>query len=85
MSNIVEFKPKQEPHKDFYCSLNRALLTVQYMVMVTGDKDRARELLEAITNGNELSRRVILPGEFREEVEEVDTAATYRKVLGVED
>ena len=88
MTNVVEFVPRareKEPPTPFYCSLNRSLLCVQYLVLVLDNKDRARALLDAITQGRELGVRVILPGEFREEVESTDTAATYRAVLGVDE
>jgi hypothetical protein len=88
MSNIIRFVPKEKSKpvpKDFSCSLNRALLTVQYCVYVLEDITTAQNILQQLTTSYNLGERVTLPGEFRDVVEHVDTAATYRAVLGVRD
>ena len=84
MGNIIKFTQGVKgvrPPKAFTCSLNRALLTVQYCVLVLGDVKTAGNLLQALAAG-ELGEMVVLPGQFRDIVEEVDTAATYRAALG---
>lgn len=88
MSNIIRFVPKEKSKpvpKDFSCSLNRALLTVQYCVLVLEDISTAQSMLQHIAVGHNLGERVILPGEFRDAVENTDTAATYRALLGCGD
>jgi len=85
MSNIIRFVPKEKSKpvpKDFSCSLNRALLTVQYCVLVLEDIPTAQGILQHITASHNLGQRVDLPGEFRDAVENTDTAATYRALLG---
>ena len=89
MTNVIEFIQKAkakgvEPPKAFTCSLGRGLLCVQFLALVLEDKQRARDLLTAIIDGDELGPRIELPGEFRADVESTDTARTYRKILGVE-
>ena len=90
MTNVIEFIQKVkakgvEPPKAFTCSLNRALLTVQYCVLVLHDIETARGIMQVLTVGGELGERVELPGMFRKIVENTDTAATYRVALGVDD
>jgi hypothetical protein len=87
MSKVIQFiarvNPKPTPGP-FTCSLNRALLTVQYCALVLQDNETACEILQIITEQIEpLSYPVTLPGKYREIVEGTDTAATYRAVLGV--
>ena len=82
---IVKFKPKQRVPKDFTCSLNRALLSVQYCVLVLEDLDTARDLLQEVTANQELGLRVTLPGRLRDAVENTDTSATYRRILGADE
>ena len=88
MSNVIEFRGRVEKEPlpgPFTCSLNRALLTVQYCVMVLEDIDTARDIMQCITTSHDIGRRVTLPGRLRAAVENTDTAATYRAVLGVAD
>ena len=89
MGDIIKFigsvkVQAKQPVPDFTCSLNRALLTVQYCALVLEDSITACEILQIITAQVEpLSHPVTLPGMYREIVEGTDTAATYRAVLGV--
>lgn len=89
MSNIVQFIGKVKsgkPEPAFACSLSRVLLTVQYCALVLEDNATACEILQVLSTQPEpLSRIVTLPGRYREAVENTDTAATYRAVLGVVD
>jgi hypothetical protein len=89
MSKVIQFIARVKPERTpgpFTCSLNRALLTVQYCALVLQDNETACEILQIITAQVEpLSYPVTLPGKYREIVEGTDTAATYRAVLGVSD
>ena len=81
MSNVLKFIGKEKAPAlpvPFTCSLNRALLTVQYCVMVLEDLETARDIMQTITTSHDLGRRVTLPGRLRAAVENTDTAATYR-------
>lgn len=88
MTNVITFigkvKAKAMPGP-FTCSLNRALLTVQYCALVLHDEETAIGILQQITAGHNIAQQVTLPGEYRDVVENTDTAATYRAVLGVGD
>ena len=70
----------------FTCSLNRALLAVQYAALVLHDDATACGLLQCLGAQQEPLRDVVtLPGTYREVVENLDTKATYRAVMGVTD
>ena len=88
MTNVIKFigkvKAKAMPGP-FTCSLNRALLTAQYCALVLHDQETAVGILQQIIACHDIARDVTLSGEYRDIVENTDTAATYRAVLGVVD
>ncbi len=87
MSNVIQFIGKiraKAPPEPFTCSLNRALLTAQYCALVLHDDVTACGILQCLCAQQEpLREGVDLPGEYRDAVENVDSAATYRAMLGV--
>lgn len=89
MSNVIKFeskKPANPPRhapNAMWVSVTKALLTVQHCSLVTGDLKTARELLLFLADCDLSKHYVTMPGRFYEAIENTDTEATYRAIMGV--
>lgn len=96
MSNVIQFG---QPNKrtpaangiktqhvgDCETTLNKALMTVQYLTLVVGDRKTAKDLLRTVADSPLTGSRIVLPNRFYEVIISTDIEATYRAILGVPD